>query len=217
MTDMLKKEMKLSASVLSYIFIAFSAMTLIPGYPILMSAFFVCFGIFQSVQLCRETNDIIYSALLPVAKRDVVRGKYAFALLIEGCGFVLMAGFTLLRMTLLADAPAYRNNALMNANLVFLGFALLVFGCFNLIFLGGFFRTAYRYGKPFVFFIIVFFFIAGIAESLHHFPGFAPLNAFGFTEMPLQLAALATGAAAFILMTAASQAASIRNFEATDL
>ncbi len=217
MSEMLKKELKLSASALSYLFIAFALMTMIPGYPILMGAFFVCFGIFQSVQRCRENNDLVYSALLPVAKRDVVRAKFAFAVLIQACGFVIMFILTLLRMTVLADVALYRTNALMNANFVFLGFVLLEFGCFNLIFLGGFFKTAYYFGKPFVIFLIVFFVFLAIAEALHHIPGLEAVNAFGFTEMPLQLAFLAGGAIAFVAMTALSQAGAIRNFEKIDL
>ena len=217
MGKLLKKEMKLSASALSYIFLAFALMTLIPGYPILMGSFFIVFGIFQSVQRCRENNDVVYSALLPVAKCDVVRAKYAFAVLIEGCGFVLMTALTLLRMTVLADSPVYRTNVMMNANFVYLGFVLLVFGVFNLVFLGGFFQTAYYFGKPFIAFLVVFFVTVGIAEALHHIPGLEAVNAFGFTEMPLQLAFLAGGAAAFVLLTAFSQAASIRSFEKIDL
>ena len=217
MGKLLKKEMKLSASALSYIFLAFALMTLIPGYPILMGSFFIVFGIFQSVQRCRENNDVVYSALLPVAKCDVVRAKYAFAVLIEGCGSVLMTALTLLRMTVLADSPVYRTNVMMNANFVYLGFVLLVFGVFNLVFLGGFFRTAYYFGKPFIAFLVVFFVTVGIAEALHHIPGLEAVNAFGFTEMPLQLAFLAGGAAAFVLLTTFSQAASIRHFEKIDL
>lgn len=217
MTAILKKEMKLSAAALSYIFLAFSAMALIPGYPILMGAFFIVFGIFQTFQRCRENNDIVYSALLPVAKRDVVRGKYAFALLIELCGFLLTAVFTFVRMTLLSGSQVYRSNALMTANFVFLGFVLLVFGCFNLIFIGGFFKTAYYYGKPFVLFLIVFFVVVGVAETLHHIPGLSALNAFGFEELLLQLSCLAAGAAAFVIMTLVSLSLSARSFEKTDL
>ncbi len=217
MSEMLKKEMKLSASVLSYLFIAFALMTMIPGYPILMGAFFVCFGIFQSVQRSRENNDLVYSALLPVAKRDVVRAKYAFALLIQGCGFLVMTALTLVRMTALADAAIYRTNALMTANFVFLGFVLLVFGLFNLIFLGGFFKSAYYYGKPFVIFIIVFFLTVAVAEALHHIPGLEAVNAFGFNEMPLQLAFLIGGTAAFVLLTYFSLTISVRRFEKIDL
>jgi len=217
MTAILKKEMKLSASALSYIFLAFSAMALIPGYPVLMGAFFIVFGLFQTFQRCRENNDIVYSALLPIAKCDVVRGKYAFAVLVELCGFLLMTVFTLIRMGYLSGAVPYAANALMTANFVFLGFVLLLFGCFNLIFIGGFFRTAYYYGKPFVIFLIVSFLVIGTAEALHHIPGLSALNTAGFEEMPLQLACLAAGAAAFVIMTLVSLSLSVRSFEKTDL
>lgn len=76
MRNILRKEMKLSASVLSYLFILFGLMFFIPGYPILCSAFFVTLGVFQSFQSAREANDIVFSALLPIAKKDVVKGKY---------------------------------------------------------------------------------------------------------------------------------------------
>ena len=46
MYKLLRKELKLSASPLSYLFIAFGLMTLLPGYPILVGAFFISFGIF---------------------------------------------------------------------------------------------------------------------------------------------------------------------------
>ena len=217
MAELLKKELKLSASVLSYLFLAFSLMVLIPNYPILVGAFFISFGIFQSVQRCRENNDIVYSALLPVAKGDVVRGKFAFALLIEGCGFVLMTVLTLLRMAFLADSPVYRANALMNANFVFLGFVLLIFAAFNLIFLRGFFRTAYAFGKPFIGFIVAAFLLIGLAETLYHIPGLEGLNAFGFTEMPLQLGVFAGCAVLFVLLTALAVRRSMRSFEEIDL
>ena len=90
MNAMLRKEMCLSASVLSYIFLAAAVMTLIPGYPILCGAFFITLGIFQSFQSAREANDIVYSALLPVAKSDVVKGKFMFSVLIELLGFLVV-------------------------------------------------------------------------------------------------------------------------------
>ena len=54
MRNMMRKEMRLSASVLSYLFILFGLMFLLPGYPILCGVFFVTLGIFQSFQRCAE-------------------------------------------------------------------------------------------------------------------------------------------------------------------
>ena len=41
MRDIMRKEMKLSASPLSYLFILFGLMFFLPGYPVLCGAFFV--------------------------------------------------------------------------------------------------------------------------------------------------------------------------------
>ena len=216
MNALLRKEMRLSASVLSYIFIAFAAMTLVPGYPILCGAFFITLGLFQSFQSAREANDIVYSALLPIAKHDVVKGKFMFSLLIEMAGFAIMAVLTIVRMTVLADAEVYQQNALMDANLFFLGMALVVFGLFNLIFVGGFFRTAYKL-TPFFPYIFAAFIAIGIAEALHHIPGLEAVNAFGFDEIVLKVCLLITGIVIFAVMTFVSYRMSCASFEKIDL
>ena len=217
MRNILRKEMKLSASVLSYLFILFGLMFFIPGYPILCSAFFVTLGIFQSFQSAREANDIVFSALLPIAKKDVVKGKYLFVCLIEICGFALMAVAAALRMTVLSESIVYRSNALMNANCFALGAALLIFSLFNCIFVGGFFKTAYKFAKPFVIYIIVAFLIVFAAEALHHVPGLGSLNAFGTDSMTLQLACLAGGVVSYLLLTVVSCRRACRDFEKIDL
>lgn len=152
MTNLLSKEMKLAGSPLTYLFILFAVMTMIPGYPILLAAFFVCFGLFHSFQNARENNDILYTVLLPVRKTDVVKAKYTFCVFIQMIAFTLMFALTLLRMNLLADAEVYVNNPMMNANQAYLGYCLLVFTAFNCIFICGFFKTAYKFGKPFIWF-----------------------------------------------------------------
>ena len=217
MKALLKKEMRLSASILSYLFLGFALMPLVPGYPILCGVFFITLGLFQSFQNAREANDVVYSALLPIAKRDVVKGKYLFCIFIELTGFLGMAAVTLLRMTVFSDAQVYRENALMNANPFFLGAALLIFGVFNLIFVAGFFRTAYKFARPFVGYIIVCFVLIGLAEALHHFPGLEALNAFGFEHAPLQMSLLLGGALAYGLLTWAGCRLACASFEKIDL
>ena len=217
MKALLKKEMRLSASILSYLFISFALMTLIPGYPILCGVFFITLGIFQTFQSAREANDIVYSALLPVAKRDVVKGKYLFSMFIELSGFFVMAVLTIIRMTVLSESQTYRENPLMNANLFFLGMVLLIFGLFNCIFVGGFFKTAYKFSKPFVTYIIVCFLLVGVAEALHHFPGLEALNAFGFHSIVLQLSLLIVGVVLYIVLTGLSYKKACANFEKIDL
>lgn len=217
MRNIMRKEMKLSASVLSYLFILFGLMFFLPGYPVLCGVFFVTLGIFQSFQNARETNDILFSALLPIAKRDVVKGKYLFVCFIELCGLLLMGIAVILRMTILSEAAVYRTNALMNANCFALGLAFFIFGLFNAVFIGGFFKTAYKFGRPFVTYIVLSFLTIGIGEALHHFPGLEVLNAFKTEHMALQLSLLVFGIFAFLLLTVASYRRSCRRFEKIDL
>ena len=217
MRNIMRKEMKLSASPLCYLFILFGLMFFLPGYPILCGAFFVTLGLFQGFQFAREANDIVFSALLPVSKSDVVRGKFLFVCFIEGCSLLLMLISALIRMTALADSAVYRANALMNANLFALGGALVIFGLFNVIFVGGFFKTAYKIGKPFVIYIIASFLVLGVLEALHHVPGLEALNAFGFDHFGLQLVCLLAGLAVFLIMTLLSYRAACRHFEKIDL
>lgn len=217
MSNTLKKEMKLTASILSYLFIAFGLMFFLPGYPVLCGPFFVCLGIYQSFQNTREANDIVFSALLPISKQDVVKGKFEFVCFIELCGILVMMIATLIRMTVLSDLVVYRANALMNANPFALGMALVIFGAFNLIFVRGFFKTAYRFGKPFVYYIIVNFVIVGIAEALHHIPGLTDVNSFGFEDFGLQLALFAIGGLVYVILTFVAFKRSCEDFENIDL
>ena len=215
MKNLLNKELRLSSHLLSYLFLAFSLMALIPGYPILVSAFFICFGIFQTFQNGRETNDVLYSALLPIDKKDVVKARYIFVCLIQTTAFILMAGLTALRIAVFADAAPYVNNAMMNANPVFLAWTLLIYALFNALFVGPFYKTAYKFGKPFVSFIVVSMLVICFAEVLHHIPGFTFLNT--LDRLPLQCLLMLFALVIFVLATILSCRTAQRHFELLDL
>ena len=217
MKKLLTKELKLFAAPLTYFFIAFALMTLLPGYPILCGAFFVCLGIFKSFQTGRETNDILYTVLLPIKKSDAVKARFIFVAFIELVSVAVMAVLTVVRMTVLSDAAPYVQNVLMSANPVFLAFTLLIFAMFNLIFVRGYFRTAYATGKPFIVFIVIAFVIIGIAEALHHVPGLAFVNSVSGEGIAANYIILAIGAILYVLITLVAFKASCKSFETVDL
>lgn len=217
MKHLLYKEFRLAMPLLTILFLGFTVMTFIPGYPILCGAFFVCFGIFQSYQSGREDNDILYTVLLPVRKSDAVKSKYAAAVVLQMIALIMFAVFTFLRMVFLSDVSVYTDNALMGANLVFLAFVLLIFTAFNVIFIGGFFKTAYHLGKPFVFFIIVNFILIGIAETLHYLPGLAWMNTLDLSNVIQQVPVLLAAALLYFGGTALSCKISQKRFEKIDM
>ena len=212
MRKLLYKEMKLSANPLSYWFITFSAMTMIPRYPILVGSFFICLGIFYTYQQARECDDITYTVMLPVRKQDAVTAKYLFVLLIELVAFILCALLTIIRMKTLGDAAPYVTNQLMNANAAYLGYIMLVFS----IFLVGFFKTAYKIGKPFILFCVVRTIIILMGEVLHHIPGLESLNDPANLSIP-QVVILLIGIVMFKLCTWFSYQKAVKDFERLDL
>ena len=214
---LLGKEIKLAASPLSWLFIAFSLMAFIPGYPILVGAFFICFGVFQSFQSGRENNDILYTVLLPVKKTDAVRAKYSFTVMIQMISFAISAVITIIRMIFMKGAGPYVTNPMMNANQAFIAYMLLVFAIFNWIFLRGFFRTAYKFGAPFIFFIIFSFLLITAAEVLHHIPGLEFLNDTGAIGNPTMWIILVASFAIYALATFVSCRMAMKLFERVDM
>jgi len=217
MKQLLMKEFRLATPVITWLFIGFALMTFIPGYPILCGAFFVCLGIFQGYQINKDANDILYSVLLPVSKIDVVRAKYLAATGLQTAAFFLCAVFTLVRMTVLSDAAVYESNVLMAANFIYLAFVLVIFTCFNVVFLGGFFKTAYGIGKPFIVFTIVNFTVIAAAEAVHHIPGLEWMNTLDFRFMTEQTAVLVGAVGVYAGLTVLSCRKSCRRFQKIDL
>ncbi|MCQ2451710.1 MAG: ABC-2 transporter permease [Oscillospiraceae bacterium] len=217
MKHLLVKECKLAASPLSYLFLAFALMTLIPGYPILMGSFFICFGLFHSLQSARENNDLLFTILLPVSKAEVVKAKFAFAVLIQLSAFLLCLLLTLLRVTLLKGAGVYTGNAMMNANQAFLAYQLLIFALCNRLLYTGFFRTGYGFTRPFLAFGIAAFAVIAVTEALHHVPGLAWLNATDTMHDGAQWLILAMGLLVYLLVTFCACRRAVRLFEKVDL
>ncbi len=214
MHKLLMKEVKLSSHPLSFVFIVFSFMFLIPGYPILCAPFFVTLGLFQSFQKARENGDILFSLLLPVPKRDTVKGKFIFVLLIELSSAFLMALSVILRVTLMRKSPVYLSNPMMRADLYALSIALLIFSIFNFVFVGGFFRTAKRIGLPFLLYSVSAFIVIALGEALSHL---SFMDIFDDIWGDAELAALSAGCILYSLITLLSYRISVRRFERVDL
>lgn len=217
MRQLIQKEFTLTAAPLTYIFLAFGLMTLVPGYPVLVGGFFLCLGIFYTFQFAREYNDVLYTALLPVKKRDVVKARYLFTVCIQLAGVLICGLLTLLRMTVLREAAAYRTNPLMDANLAYIAYLLVIMTLFNVIFLRGFYRTAYYYGKPFVLFCIAAFAVVGLGETLHHIPGLTWLGDSAGAGVKRQAVLLLAAIAVYAVGTLLSMRHSAERFEKLDL
>ena len=217
MKNIIRKELTLSTHLLQHFFLLFTLLALIPNYLTLMSAFFVCFGIFHSYQLARESDDLLFSALLPIRKNDVVKAKVLMACLTQTAAFVLSVGIVAVRVCVIGDHEVYMFSPLVTANVYYLAMFLVICGLFNRIFIPGFFKTAAKIGKPFIFFVIAMVIVTGLAETAHHLPGLEWLNGIAGGDLLRQLPVLLCAIAAYILLTLWGRHIAIRRFDLLDL
>ena len=136
-----------------------------------------------------------------------------FCMVVELCYFILTSVTVLIRTTLLSEVAAYRNNALMNANLVYLWLCFADFRLFNLIFVGGFFKTAYKFAKPLCCVYYRCFFGCRHWRNVFHIPVLSALNAFGFRGTSFAGGRIYSWHSRFLLLTAISMCWAIKNFE----
>ena len=215
MKNLLYKEFKLSVQPLTYLFLATAAMLLIPSYPYEVAFFYQTMGIFFIFMLGNTNNDLFFTALLPVRKRDTVRARFITVIILELLQMVASIPFALLKSRL-NIAP---NMAGVEANLALFGVAFVMYGVFNLIFLPMFYKTGYKAGMPFLVSGLVMGLVVVVTEvAINLVPGWnVALDSIKPAYLPQRLLAMAGGLMIFVVLTLLAYKLSVRRFERLDL
>ena len=164
---LIKKEFLLSAHPMTYVFMFFGVMLLVPSYPYYITFFYVTLGLFFSFMNGRENRDLYFDAILPVSKKDTVRAKTAFVWIVEIIAVVFSVPFALITQKI---NPNGSNLAGIEANVAFYGLSLIMLAVFNAVFLCSFFKTAYKVGKSFLFACIPTAVFIAAAAAADHMP-----------------------------------------------
>ena len=227
MKQLFYKELKLCLPLQVPLFFLFAAMLLIPSYPYLVACFFTCNSIYYMFNQSVGNNDLLFTALLPVSKAQVVKARVRFVVAIEMIMFLLLIPMIFVNHKLVPQG----NPAGTDGSLTFLAAALVLFTVFNAVFIPAFYRDETKSGKNFlistiaVFVWIILwegFMIAAVAakDALPFFSWAAEnLDAFPATAQAwrTQLIALAVGALIYGLGTCLAARKAVRIFEQVDL
>lgn len=215
MKNLLRKELRLALHPACPVFLLLSAMLLIPNYPYHVAFFYTALGIFFICLQGRENQDVFYTMLLPVGRRELVKGRFLMAVLLELCQFVLVIPCAILRQRM----PLPPNQVGLDANITLFASCLLMLGLFHVVFFGIYYRDVRKVGRAFVLGSLGMFLYMALVEVLCHVLPFArdvldtPDPAF----LPQKLGALALGAVAYLLLTWAAYCRAVRNFSRQDL
>lgn len=197
------------------IFLMLSAMLLIPNYPYYVIFFYTGLAIFFTCLNGRENHDVAYTVQLPVAKRDVVKARFAFVLVLEGVQTAAAVPFAALRQSF----PMPGNEVGMDANVALFAFSFVLLGLFNLVFFSIYYRNVRKVGKAFVVSSITVFVYMGILEVCTHLIPFLRdrMDTPDPQYLTEKLILLAAGILLFAALTWAAYQNAVRRFEAQDL
>lgn len=215
MRKLLMKEIRLAMHPVTPIMLALSAMVFIPNYPYSVIFFYMSLALFFTCLMGRENHDVIYTLTLPVAKRDVVKGRMALAVMLQLSQLLLAALLGVLRLKLYS-AP---NEAGMDLGISLLAEGLLLIGIFNIVFFTNYYRDVRKEGVSFVIAAIVFFVLVVVEVCATYAAPFVRdvLDTPDPAHMGEKLLALAVGAAAYVGLTWAAYRVSVKRFERLDL
>ncbi|MGL9726799.1 ABC-2 transporter permease [Enterococcus sp. DIV0756] len=212
-SNLLYKETRLAAHPNLIIFTLMGPLLLIPAYPYTMIFLFSLIGNFVNLMYTRETNDIYYSSLLPLKKSEVVLGKWLVLLVSQMLTILISIPFAFLRLQLVSQP----NPVGIEANVAFYGFGLMIFACFNFIFLTSYFKTVYKVGTSFLKGLFPATFLAIIVECLVHFPGLTWLDSVTLKGQMQQLPILGIGILIYAVAMWATYKISVRRFSQVNL
>ena len=165
MKALIYKELKLAMHPICYLFVAlFPLMILIPSYPLGIGVIYVlsCYPVlFLGANKGQQSNDLLYSTLLPVRKKDIVMARIITVLFMQAAYMLILSALYPAALAINAEiarqaeaARAAGQNASdvsvpglgLNSYVLLLAFAIVGYAIADLIF----FPIYYKHGKSIV-------------------------------------------------------------------
>lgn len=210
---LLYKEIALTAHPSSFVFAFLGCLVIVPAYPYTVIFMFGCLAPYVTFVNARETNDAWYTAMLPVTKRDIVKGKCLLILSLQLFQLVFSIPFAFLRHVL--QIP--NNPVGIDATLAFYGFGLIIYGVFDLVFFPTFYQSGYKVGKAFILASIPMVILMVAVEGSVHVPSLFWLDRYEPDYWLWQALILLLGLLCYAMCLSIAYLISIKQFEKVDL
>lgn len=217
MLNLIKKELHLCLHPTAYIFLSFAVLVFVPNYPYEVIFFFSCLSVFFCCMKARENGDIAFSCALPVKKEHIPLAKILVVIGLQ-CIVLLLAGILGAIKGAVLPAEQYVNQAGISANLTLVANGAILLGVFNLLFFPRYFKAPDKIGVPFVTAAIAVFLLIGIFMVLRFAtPLYSiTLNGLNTVNTGAKAAALITGIAIYVVLSAVSCKLSVSRFRKFD-
>jgi len=218
MNNLLLKELKLSVNPFFYTMpFLTGALILIPGWLYFLVPLYFCFITIPNMFAGYKTqNDLMFTSMLPVSKKDIVKARILMIVILELMHIIIAMIYSQIHFELYPNLLYI----FFKPTIGFWGLAFVMLGLFNLTFISIYFKTAYKYGMATIVSITVAIVFAGGAEWLgikNSVISESLKGAVGTNHPTLQLFIFITGVVIFALFTIITYFIAIKRFEKVEL
>jgi len=220
MKNLLYKEKKLCVSLQTWVFAFLSFTIVIPTWPSLVSFFYPLAGFAVVFILSNANRDLLYTSILPLAKKDIVKGKVLILSYLEMLTILISVPFGFLKLFLTKFMPADQLYPELGFNFAIYGFVFFVFGVFNLICLPWYYKKPEaKVSLPFLISDLIAMFLIGIIMiPFMVVPGLSEfINSYALPNLLTQLAILFGGFLFFAAFTFLASYLAGKNFQKVDI
>ena len=213
MKTLIYKELMLTVHPTSVVFALLGGLVLVPAYPYSVIFMFGCLAPYMTFLNARETNDTWYTAVLPVTKCEIVRGKFLLTVIFQLSQLMLAVPCTFLRYIL--KTP--NNPVGIDATIAWYGLGLIIYAVFDLVFLTSFYKSGYKTGRAFVAAAAPMVILMVAVETVVHIPALAWLDSYEPRNLLIQTPILAVGIICYTALLMVAYRISVKRFERVDL
>ncbi|MFM9331391.1 ABC-2 transporter permease [Paenibacillus mesotrionivorans] len=164
MFNLVMKDVRLAVPSFFFLLpVLIGALMLIPGWIYFVVLLYFCWITVPNLfNQFKAQNDLMFTSVLPVAKRDMVKGRVAVVVGLELLHIVFAAIFGFISINLYPNVTYY----FFPPNMGFWGLNLVMLAIFNVIFIPMFYKTAYKFGWALFAAVTAAMVFAGIAQWL---------------------------------------------------
>ncbi|OXM15659.1 ABC-2 transporter permease [Paenibacillus herberti] len=217
MYNLLIKELKLGVSPFFFFMpLLTGALMLIPGWLYFLVILYFCFITIPNMFGGYKTqNDLIFSSMMPVTKKDIVKARVAIIVILELLHIIIAIIYGVISLRLYPNL----NYIFFGPSLGFWGLCFIMLAIFNIIFITMYYKTAYKYGAATFVAIAAAILFAGGAEWLGIKNSFVfdLFKGTGADNLAIQLSILISGIAIFAIFTIIAYHIAIKRFQKVEV
>ena len=217
MYNLLMKELKLGISPFFYVLpFLTGALMLIPGWLYFLVILYFCFiTVPNMLGGYKSQNDLMFTSMLPVTKKDMVKAKVSTIVILELLHVVVAVIYGMITVRLYPNLTYY----FFAPSFGFWGLCFVMLAIFNIILIPMYYKTAYKYGAAAIASITAAILFAGAAEWLGIQNSFVYdlFKGTGTENLGTQLSILLIGILIFLIFTIIAYHIAYKRFEKVEM